>query len=90
MLKDNNTPLLIDFGVAHEMVQGVYTKQFTTGGKDTVGTLPWMPPELVRYQVEGLSSNERVNYTLKGDIWMLGMTIYVSLYYSSKFSLLDS
>ena len=69
-------PLLIDFGLAHEMERGTYTKVFTTGGKKPLGTPAWMPAEFVKQQAE--PSGHRIVYTKEGDIWMLGMTIHVS------------
>ena len=91
VLKDNRTPLLIDFGVAHEINRGSYTQEFTTKGEKAVVSAAWMPPELAwRFLSDDMSlytearnfylkgeDEHRVYYKKEGDVWMFGMTIIV-------------
>lgn len=70
----SSTPYLADFGVSHQVKKGAFTRVLDTSGVDAIGSVSWMPPELLR-----LPDNvTKVTYTTKSDVWSFGMTIYVS------------
>lgn len=73
--KRSSTPYLADFGVSHQLICGKFTNdELGTNGVYAIGTVPWMPPELLL----GSGNKSKVTYRMESDVWSFGMTIYVS------------